>query len=368
MLPNDFKNYNRNTEKSLIVLLNFNIHNYYIKILIIVINLRRCIVMVLLMGFVLGSAFGFVLHRSKYSVSLSFEHLVVDRDFTYFFVLMLTISLQSIGVSLLHYFNLITVLNEQFSVFATALGSFIFGVGIRIAYGCTLSYIRAGEGYTDGIINLAMFLIVAGMTRYGLLQPISKFLKQFFVVESDIPTTLGISGIRVSVMLTVISIIFIIISFKRYHLSNKEKTKYYLVAISIATIALIGWLIGDISGTGRSIEVAGPTSKIMEFLMTGDFSYISWKELFVIGILVSAFFSTKIKGQFYWHKITNLNTQRAVIGGALMGFGAIVAEGCAVGNVLVSTAALSWRGFVSMIFMMFGVQIMTIIRTKQESN
>ena len=51
-----------------------------------------------------------------------------------------------------------------------------------------------------------------------------------------------------------------------------------------------------------------------------------------------------------------------------MGFGAIVAEGCAVGNVLVSTAALSWRGFVSMIFMMFGVQIMTIIRTKQESN
>lgn len=102
--------------------------------------------------------------------------------------------------------------------------------------------------------------------------------------------------------------------------------------------------------------------------MTGDFSYISWKELFVIGILVSAFFSTKIKGQFYWHKITNLNTQRAVIGGALMGFGAIVAEGCAVGNVLVSTAALSWRGFVSMIFMMFGVQIMTIIRTKQESN
>src|SRR5699024_11883532 len=189
------------------------------------INLRRCIFMILLMGFLLGSAFGFVLHRSTYSVSLSFEHLVVDRDFTYFFILMFTFSLQSIGVSLLHYFNLITVLNEQFSILATALGSFIFGVGIRIAYGCTLSYIRAGEGYTDGIINLAMFLIVAGMTRYGLLQPVSNFLKQFFVVESDIPTTLGISGIRVSVMLTIISLIFIIISFKRYHLSNKDKTK-----------------------------------------------------------------------------------------------------------------------------------------------
>src|SRR5699024_1385121 len=164
--------------------------------------------MILLMGFLLGSAFGFVLHRSKYSVSLSFEHLVVDRDFTYFFILMLTISLQSIGVSLLHYFNLITVLNEQFSILATALGSFIFsvGVGIRIAYVSTLSYIRAGEGYTDRIINLAVFLIVAGMTRYGLLQPVSKFLKQFFVVESDIPTTLGISGIRISVMLTIISL------------------------------------------------------------------------------------------------------------------------------------------------------------------
>lgn len=32
MLPNDFKNYNQNTEKCLIVLLNFNINNYYIKI------------------------------------------------------------------------------------------------------------------------------------------------------------------------------------------------------------------------------------------------------------------------------------------------------------------------------------------------
>src|SRR5699024_12180060 len=98
------------------------------------------------------------------------------------------------------------------------------------------------------------------MMLYGLLQPVSKFLKQFFVVESDIPTTLGISGIRISVMLTIISLIFIIISFKIYHLSNKNKTKYYLVAFSIAIIVLIGWLIGDICGICRSIEVSGLTS------------------------------------------------------------------------------------------------------------
>lgn len=51
--------------------------------------------------------------------------------------------------------------------------------------------------------------------------------------------------------------------------------------------------------------------------------------------------------------------RNSIIGGVLMGFGASVAGGCSIGNGLVETATMSWKGWIALASMILGAWTMS---------
>lgn len=81
----------------------------------------------------------------------------------------------------------------------------------------------------------------------------------------------------------------------------------------------------------------------MLYAMTASGSSITFGIGSVFGVLAGAFIGSLIKGHFRWEACDDpRELRRQIMGAALMGFGAVVAIGCSVGQGLSAFSILSY--------------------------
>ena len=112
--------------------------------------------------------------------------------------------------------------------------------------------------------------------------------------------------------------------------------------------------------TGRmyGLGITTPSANIVQFFVTGDVQLLDWGVFLVLGILLVLILQQKVlenlSGDYQIKTIRN-----SVIGGVCMGFGASVAGGCSIGNGLVETATMSWKGWIALASMILGAWFMS---------
>jgi len=115
---------------------------------------------------IIGLCFGFVLQRSRFCFTASFRDPYLSGSTALTRALLLAFALTSIGFTIIKYLNYINgngIPGMNFVVpisIATAIGAFIFGIGMVISGGCASgTFMRIGEGFQLQMITLVFFIV-----------------------------------------------------------------------------------------------------------------------------------------------------------------------------------------------------------------
>ena len=90
----------------------------------------------------------------------------------------------------------------------------------------------------------------------------------------------------------------------------------------------------------------------------GIFS-ISLDMILFVSLIVGAFISAYLSGDFKIRTIKRARIPNAVIGGLIMGFGSRMAPGCNISNTFSGLAFLSVAGFITSLGLLLGVYVAT---------
>lgn len=328
-------------------------------------------VQMIITGLLCGAALGFVLQRGRFCLTGGFRDMYLAKDNRMFYALLLAIAIQSVGVYALIQFGLLKYEAGTFSWVAIVLGSFIFGIGIVLAGGCaTGTWYRAAEGLIGSWIALIFYMLTSAMMKAGVLLPINEKLSSVQVHNNSIPKTFGVN---VWVFIAILVVIVAIIMFKESrkpkviipslkpkksgiaHFLFERRWHPFFTASLVGIIAIVAWPLSEATGRNFGLGITTPSANILQYLVSGDKSFLNWGVFLVLGIFVGSFIAAKGSNEFRLRVPDVKIIVSSLCGGILMGVGASLAGGCSIGNGLVSTAMMTWQGWISLGFMILGV-------------
>ncbi|WP_207999141.1 YeeE/YedE family protein [Macrococcus lamae] len=327
-------------------------------------------------GLIVGSMLGFVMQRTRFCLTGGFRDMYVQKNNKMFYALLIAITIQSIGLLILSVTGVFKITYEPFPIVGTIIGSFIFGIGIILAGGCaTGTWYRAGEGLIGSWIALFMYALGASATKFGFLKPISESINSKTLANSSMTETTGIPFWVFVVVLSAVTLFLVnrTLSKKKMmavpqlkqrftgikHYLFEKRYHTFAAAIIIGLIALLAWPMSISTGREGGLGITTPSAKLVQFITTGDTAILDWGVFLVLGIFVGSYMAAKGSREFKWRLPDIKTIKNSVIGGLFMGFGASLAGGCSIGNGLVATATMSWQGWISLVFMIFGSWFMS---------
>lgn len=324
----------------------------------------------LLTGLLCGALLGFVMQRGRFCLTGGFRDMYIAKDNRMFYALLIAIAVQSVGVYALISLGVFEFTTGAISLLAVIAGSFVFGIGIIFAGGCaTGTWYRAGEGLVGSWMALAGYMLVAAMMRTGPLAPVDAGIKSYEVGNNSMAVTFGVSP------WVLIALLVAIVAFLVYRELKKPKVKIpslkpkktglahilfekrwnpFVTAAVIGLIATLAWPLSVATGRMGGLGITTPSANILQFLVTGDTSFINWGVFLVLGIFLGSLFAAKMSGEFRFRMPDVKTGLNSFSGGLMMGFGASLAGGCSIGNGLVMTAMMTWSGWISLVFMILG--------------
>ncbi len=322
-------------------------------------------------GLLCGVLLGFVMQRGRFCLTGGFRDMYIDRDNRMFIALLIAIAIQSAGVYVLIALGAVQFTVGPFPWLATAAGSFVFGIGIVYAGGCaTGTWYRAGEGLIGSMIALSAYMLMSATMRSSLFAGFNKQVKAFQTPNNSIADTLGQPVWIFIALLAVITAFYAARELRKpkraiatlplrkaglAHILFEKRWHPFATASLIGLIAMLAWPLSELTGRMAGLGITTPTANILQFLVTGDNSFVNWGVFLVLGIFGGSLLAAKGSREFRLRAADTATSIRSFGGGLLMGFGASLAGGCTIGNSLVMTAMMTWQGWTALIFTLFGV-------------
>ncbi|PAD40170.1 hypothetical protein CHH53_02330 [Terribacillus sp. 7520-G] len=324
----------------------------------------------ILTGLLCGALLGFVMQRGRFCLTGGFRDMYLAKDNRMFYALLIAIAIQSIGVYTLISLGVFEFSAGTLPIIAVIIGSFIFGIGIVFAGGCaTGTWYRAGEGLIGSWIALAGYMLTAAMMKSGALLPLDTTVKEVQLENNSIAATFGVNNWILIGLFTVIVGLIVYRTLRKpqvkipglkpkrtglAHILFEKRWHPFITAILIGLIAILAWPLSVAAGRISGLGITTPSANILQFLVTGEWSFINWGVFLVLGIFIGSLFAAKMSGEFRFRLPDVKTTIQSFSGGIMMGFGAALAGGCSIGNGLVMTAMMTWQGWISLAFMILG--------------
>jgi uncharacterized membrane protein YedE/YeeE len=238
------------------------------------------------------------------------------------------------------------------------LGGLMFGVGMVLARGCSgRLLVLAATGNLRSVVSGLIFAVVAQMSLHGWLAPLRTSLAGLW-------TTTGGSNVnlldaahlpRTSGLILGAGLAALALALAR---QNRIGAARLIFASGVGFAVALGWVLTfTLAGsafdpvTVTSATFTGPSANTLMFFLT-EHPVLEFDVGLVPGVVLGAFAAAWLKGEFAFQGFENeANMRRAFAGAALMGFGGMLAGGCAIGagvtggSIFVATA---WLALLSM--------------------
>ncbi len=259
---------------------------------------------------------------------------------------------------------------ENINYFAIIFGAILFGIGMMLADGCSnRQLIKFAQGDINSLITLIFIGIFAYATTKGFL---FGYLNPFTNNETLISWSSAIENftMNIYVVITLLSIILI-------YLIKKVKRVWSLVdGVAVGLLVAASWYITGVIGEEsmeRTIDLTGitfvyPTGKTLEFFTYYQVNELNFSISLVIGVLVGAFFMSKVNKKYSFGCTANQNINRTkynMIGGALMGTGGVLSIGCTVGQGLTGLSTLAFASALAIITIFISAVITALFLNKK---
>lgn len=323
----------------------------------------------MLSGIVIGLLFGFLLKRSRFCAAGGLRDIYLEKSNKGLLSVLIIIFVQSFlyfGMVALKWIPVPTY--NSFSFAGVGFGSFLFGMGAILASGCvTMSVVKTGDGRLAGLASLLSFALFATAVKSGFLKDLFQPVMTQTIVE-DRPLIVGLVPSFLVILLVWALLFYFVRKNKkarialprrysgwRYYLLEKNWNVYWTAGL-IGIVAAAAWFFSNQTGRNGGMGITSPVlSWLQGFHQKGV--ELNWANYFVLGIVLGSFLISLFSQEFRFRGTDGMTWIKSIIGGAMMGIGAIVGEGCLVGHILVGTATFSMKAWYGSLLMILGLWV-----------
>ncbi len=321
-------------------------------------------------GLALGLAFGGLVQRSRFCMVAAVSNLVLLRDYRQVHAYLAALAVAIAGTTLLEMGGWVDVAGTSYrssrlSWAGPALGGLVFGFGSLLAGGCAgRTAVRAAEGNLGALITLLVFGLAAATVYVGLLEPLRVWLAGSTTLlldsgDASLASLLGVPSLAVSGIIIALCVVAI------GWLGRSTRSIGLLAAgVSIGALVVAGWWLtgyltqDDFSVHGpSSLTFAGPLARSTLLVVTGNAGGQGFAVALVAGTLIGAGTTALLTRSFRWTLPDVTHLPRLLVGGLLMGFGAVLAGGCNIGQGLSGMSTVSVKALVAVSAIIIGMRL-----------
>lgn len=264
------------------------------------------------------------------------------------------------------------------SISGALIGGLMFGVGMVLARGCASRLlILASCGNLRALVTGLILTLVAQAAYTGVLSPARETLAGVWTVSGgearDLSMMLGLSPVAY-VGLALAGLILAV----AFAVHKRVTTTKITAAAGVGAAVALGWLMTfAIAQTSfevvpiSSVTFTGPATDTLMALVAERNVALSFGIGLVPGVAIGAAASAVLSREWKIERFgPDTPMERYLVGAILMGFGAMLAGGCAVGAGLSGGSALSLTAWLAVFSMWVGAvsthKMMALLPTGQQ--
>ncbi len=345
----------------------------------------------LVMAFFLAVGFGALVHRSQFCTMGAISDLVVTGDTRRLRQWAAALAVSMLSVGLMQGQGWIDVANTIYNTsglmwMSALVGGFCFGVGMVLASGCaSKSLVRLAAGNLKSLVVLLCMGVTALATMRGAL---AVFRVQGLDVWQWDWAGRGFVGDWVSMWLgtdlwPTSAWTAALLALVLWLWAWRPSERFWKEGIGPASVlgllvAGMWWLTGvwgwvpEHPDTLESVFLGTSSARMESMSFTAPVGYWLdalqyWSDgskrmtvgmMMVPGILLGAWLSALLQGSFRWEGFRQTSDLvRHMLGGCLMGFGAVTAMGCTIGQGLSGLSTLSLMSVLAMLAIAAGAYL-----------
>lgn len=326
------------------------------------------------LGIISGFLFGVVLQRGRVCFNSAFRDLRLTKDNYMFKAGLLTVAILAIGHVALAQFGLIKLSPAGISFVSMGIGGLLFGLGMVLAGGCASgTTYRIGEGFTTSILAGLVYGIFAIATSKGFLSPITKALSNTWIsipnpdptiyagekIGHTISTILGINPWIAAIGFA--GLIGIYLFATKTTKRDGANMKWWVISILLAAVSLITYVLSAMTGRQGGLAITAGWANLLSAIMDVE-TKVDFLGGIIIGIILGALVAAVASKEFKLRAPKQAKYYiYAVLGGMLMGFGAMLTRGCNIGHFITGNGLMSLGSLYASAMFIIGNWIMVRI-------
>lgn len=315
-------------------------------------------------GLAIGIFFGFFAQRSRFCLRSAVVEFARGQIGLKTSIWLLTFSAALLGTQLLIFKSVIDVtevrqLSNTGSISGALIGGLLFGVGMILARGCSSRLlVLSATGNLRALLSGLIFAVTGQMALHGQLSPLRNWLAGLWTVSDT-----NLLSVTSALSLPEYSPLFIGIAFFAgavfFAFYNKLSAKIWTGAIFVGLAVVMGWALTYYAAQNsfeiipvKSLTFTGPSADTLMFVLSPPGTPLDFDIGLVPGVFVGSFVAAWLSKEL---KIvgfmSGLCMRRYIFGAIFMGFGGMLAGGCAVGAGVTGGsifALVSWLALTGM--------------------
>jgi len=322
-------------------------------------------------GLAVGAVFAVVLQRFRFCMVAGVSNLLLMRDYRQSEAFAVALLVAIIGSGMLELLGIVAIAdssyrNNTLDWLGAGLGGYMFGTGATLAGGCVArTLVRSMEGSMHSILALLMFALVAGITQFGFLEPARLWLTNNTAVslstDAGLASVLSLSPWLVLAVAAAVLLVFIYRGWQR-----SPDPVMICVGIVVGCLVVFSWYDTGVLAQDEfnvvkpsGMTMSGPLARFGYMIISGSVPVLSYTISFMIGAAVVSFLLAIVTRQFRLVAANTGMAKWALLGGALMGAGSIMAYGCNIGQGLTGISTLSLESIIAVFAIVAGISVTT---------
>jgi uncharacterized protein len=294
-------------------------------------------------GAIIGIMFGAFSQYSRFclrSATLEVAHGAVGERMAVWLFTFSTALIVTQALILLGEFNTGAVrqLNNTGSLSGAIIGGLMFGVGMTLTRACgSRMLVLSATGNLRALLSGLVFAVVAQMARDGALSPLRAAINSWWTIDSSARDLLAlfrignIGGLLFGALWLVLGVGIAI--------RAKLAVRYWLAAAGVGlTVACAWWFNFFLAATSfemvpvHALSFTSPSADTLMFVLSPPGTKWTFDLGLIPGVVFGAFLSGALRGDLKLEGFEGgASMRRYILGGCMMGFGGVLAGGCAVG-------------------------------------
>lgn len=312
-------------------------------------------------GAAIGIAFGFLAQRSRFclrSAAIEFARNTKEGKLTGWLFAFSTAVVFTQIFTLVGWFDASQSrqLSARGSISGAAIGGALFGIGMILARGCSSRLLVLGaQGNLRAVLSGLVFAVTAQSALNGLLSPARMWLAELWTVPAASRDILAVTGVGHwgGLLFGALWFVAAIVWSYRQRASIPKAVGAAGVGMCVALAWLLTYQLAKRSFEPVAVQAlsfTGPAADTLMYVLSPPGQPFKFDLGLMPGVFLGSFIAASMFGELKLEGFQGGQAMKRYIAGAmLMGFGGMLAGGCAVGAGVSGASVFTLTAWVTLV-------------------